>query len=187
MQQSVCPVCGAVVSAGDCFCMDCGAALAASQPKDSAGSCPNCGCPVEEDSLFCVNCGIQLSQAAMAFQPPYGGTRFMPTRTPQDHRDAMPKPAASTPHADKPHVIPMDGGMTLGMEDDLTVRQRLLMITKEEASQGCRKILEIDGTKLEINIPAGIGEGTKLDVAGWGYRDEETGAQGPLRLSVIVM
>ncbi|MBR3226730.1 MAG: zinc-ribbon domain-containing protein [Atopobiaceae bacterium] len=62
-----CPNCGAIASAGDKFCMECGTALPAKEEPTSAYAqpipniCPACGNPVDPSFKFCMTCGHKLS------------------------------------------------------------------------------------------------------------------------------
>lgn len=56
-QGPTCPKCGASVSEGDKFCMECGSSLAAA-PKPNV--CPACGSAVDPSFKFCMTCGHKL-------------------------------------------------------------------------------------------------------------------------------
>lgn len=61
--EPTCPQCGAVVSATDKFCMNCGASLAREDvpaPVYNPNTCPACGNPVDPSFKFCMICGHKL-------------------------------------------------------------------------------------------------------------------------------
>ncbi len=55
-----------------------------------------------------------------------------------------------------------------------------LDLTPEEAAQGCRKRVTVNGKSYDISIPAGSREGLALRINGRGKEDPATGARGNL-------
>lgn len=62
--------------------------------------------------------------------------------------------------------------------------QTPLTITLEEAFHGARKTLELDRRRMEVKIPPGVGDGSRIRVSGVGPGDD--GARGDLYLVVTV-
>lgn len=61
---TVCPNCGAEISAGACFCPGCGKKAEENIVSDTveapgADHCPSCGSPLRPDALFCGKCGLK--------------------------------------------------------------------------------------------------------------------------------
>lgn len=63
-----------------------------------------------------------------------------------------------------------------------------LKLTKEEAANGCKKIISIpDGRKVRINVPKGSDKpNTQLRLAGLGREDPATGAKGTLYVKLVM-
>ncbi|MBR6420578.1 MAG: protein kinase [Oscillospiraceae bacterium] len=55
-----------------------------------------------------------------------------------------------------------------------------LALTPEEAAQGCRKRVTVNGKSYDITVPAGSREGLALRINGRGKEDPATGARGNL-------
>lgn len=60
-------------------------------------------------------------------------------------------------------------------------------ISLEEASSGTRRVLEKDGRRIEVKIPAGVKTGSKVRIAGEGAPGIGGGATGDLYLKVTVL
>ncbi|MGQ9627613.1 MAG: DnaJ C-terminal domain-containing protein [Anaerolineae bacterium] len=60
-------------------------------------------------------------------------------------------------------------------------------ITLEEAFRGTKRILQVDGEKLEVSIPPGVDTGSKVRVAGKGAPGLGGGARGDLFLKIKVL
>lgn len=169
--------CGAPIYGGEAFCTGCGKRIGGggtqlAKPDDSSspvGSCPQCGHEVFEGDLFCTYCGYGLNGGS-------SGERDTDERihqpAPEPLRDGVYRPVPAEPLVDDDHP---------------TARPKSVRITREEARTGCQKTIEVDGRSITVELPAGIGWETKLDVPGFGYFDEATGAQGPLRLSFRIV
>ena len=59
-------------------------------------------------------------------------------------------------------------------------------ITLQEAFHGTRRILQVDGRRLEVQIPPGVKTGSKVRVKGEGGRGAASGSRGDLFLQVEV-
>jgi curved DNA-binding protein len=60
-------------------------------------------------------------------------------------------------------------------------------ITLEDAFSGAQLMLEVNGRKLEVKIPAGVKTGSRVRVAGEGQPSAGSGARGDLYLRIKVM
>jgi curved DNA-binding protein len=60
-------------------------------------------------------------------------------------------------------------------------------ITLEDAFSGAQLMLEVNGRKLEVKIPAGVRTGSRVRVAGEGLASAGSGARGDLYLRIKVM
>jgi len=60
-------------------------------------------------------------------------------------------------------------------------------VTLEEAFQGASRVLEIDGRRLEVKIPAGVRTGSKVRVASEGGKGAAGGGAGDLFLKINVL
>jgi DnaJ-class molecular chaperone len=60
-------------------------------------------------------------------------------------------------------------------------------VTLEEAYRGAQRIVEIDGKRLEVKIPAGVKTGSRVRVAGEGLPVGASGTRGDLYLRVNVL
>lgn len=67
------------------------------------------------------------------------------------------------------------------------MRPTLLRLTREEARNGCRKTVVVDGRHISVNVPPGASVRTPVDIPNLGYRDERTGEVGPLRVCFHVV
>jgi curved DNA-binding protein len=66
------------------------------------------------------------------------------------------------------------------LEEELTV-------TLEEAFQGAQRLLEVDGRRLEVKIPAGVKTGSRVRVAGEGLPVRRGGQRGDVYLRIQVL
>jgi curved DNA-binding protein len=60
-------------------------------------------------------------------------------------------------------------------------------VTLEEAFQGAQRLMEIDGRRLEVKIPAGVQTGSRVRVAGEGMPSGRSGQKGDLYLRIKVL
>jgi curved DNA-binding protein len=60
-------------------------------------------------------------------------------------------------------------------------------ITLEEAFHGTQRLLQLDGRRLEVKIPAGVKTGSRVRVAGEGAPGAAGGASGDLYLKINVL
>jgi DnaJ-class molecular chaperone len=60
-------------------------------------------------------------------------------------------------------------------------------ITLEEAFQGTQRLMEVDGRRLEIKIPAGVKTGSKVRMAGEGPAAGRGGPRGDIYLVIKVL
>jgi DnaJ-class molecular chaperone len=60
-------------------------------------------------------------------------------------------------------------------------------ITLEEAYQGTRRLLEADGSRLQVKIPPGVKTGSRVRVAGRGGRGAGGGPAGDVFLRIKVL
>ncbi len=60
-------------------------------------------------------------------------------------------------------------------------------ITLEEAFRGGQRLIEMDGRRLEVKIPAGVKTGSRVRVAGEGLPAAGTGKRGDLYLRIRVL
>lgn len=60
-----CPACGAMTSAGQKFCSECGAQLDRAPPATAAAPprCASCGAPLEPGLRFCTQCGSPIARS----------------------------------------------------------------------------------------------------------------------------
>lgn len=74
-----CPKCGAALSAGDVFCMKCGAKVGGDpEPVISSNVCPICGASVSPGDVYCIRCGNQIGGASTGGVCPNCGTPTEP-------------------------------------------------------------------------------------------------------------
>jgi hypothetical protein len=163
------------------------------QPNDQnddvpVGYCIYCGGPLSSDDVFCTQCG----------KPVESNER---SGLPLDERPADEHEAAPVDTGDVPPFVDVarrsedaassweqaEPAKTYEDDDDPTVRSQLLIITPDEARDGCMKTLRLkDGTEIQVDVPAGANPGTKVDIAGMGLEDARTGRRGPLRVSFYI-
>jgi curved DNA-binding protein len=60
-------------------------------------------------------------------------------------------------------------------------------VTLEEAFKGSQRLLDVDGRRLEVKIPAGVKTGSRIRVAGEGPSASQGGARGDIYLVVNVL
>lgn len=60
-------------------------------------------------------------------------------------------------------------------------------ITLEEAFQGTQRLMEVDGRRLEVKIPAGVKTGSKVRMAGEGMAAGRNGPRGDIYLVIKVL
>jgi DnaJ-class molecular chaperone len=65
--------------------------------------------------------------------------------------------------------------------------QGTIEVTLEEAVQGTRRTVEVDGRRLEVKIPAGVREGSRVRVSGEGGSGTGGGPRGDLYLQVRML
>lgn len=194
-----CPQCGAELYGNEVFCTQCGASLgdgtqgASETPR--IGRCPNpyCQRPIYAGDVYCTYCGQDL-QGGVGPQP--SGPDAV---TPKRGNGPTVLVDSSTPPFGEAidHTVPVNGSSGSGVtfakplewtdDDCITARPQMVRLTREEARMGCRKTVEVDGRFIKVDIPAGVGLYTKLDVPNLGYYDEATGERGPLRLSFRIV
>ena len=185
-----CPYCGADLFGNEVFCTQCGQSLGttsqSTQGPAVVGSCPNpdCGAPIYEGDVFCTTCGMDLGSAGVT--PPAGNGYGLAGGGPTVMN---PLGGQGGPVGDTTTSAPLPPDPVTGIADDdtPTARPMMVRISREEARMGCRKTIEVDGQQISVDIPAGVGIYTKLDVPNLGYFDEMTGDRGPLRLSFRIV
>jgi hypothetical protein len=123
--------------------------------------------------MFCIVCGAPLSGAGApanaALQSPAAGY------------------GAATPLDNAVQDGPVFAdGTRLKDEAPISARAQLVILTREEAANGCCKTITIDGTAYDVDIPGGITPTTILDVPGLGYTDPVTGTPGVVKLSFFI-
>ena len=69
---------------------------------------------------------------------------------------------------------------------DPSERHELVIITRAEAISGCRKIVEIDGSRLVIDIPPNFTARDSMVFPGYGYPDPATGERGKLKVQFLI-
>ena len=194
----ICPRCNAFLEPGYDFCFNCGYKLETGGAKaaDPARVCPRCSSPVEEGDAVCWSCGYRLvgtlrvdsddDLAIASLDNPVIDDGY-PERIPQFDEPPL---ASQEPEVDA--VVQRDSYQGIIAPKDVSpnVANMLVVITRDEARLGCVKEIEVDeagfGSTIKVRIPAGIKLGTKVDVPGLGYFDENTGQRGPLRLSFYI-
>jgi curved DNA-binding protein len=62
-----------------------------------------------------------------------------------------------------------------------------LQVTLEEAYRGTKRMLQLDGRRIEVNIKPGVKTGSRVRVAGQGYPGANMGEPGDLYLNVEVL
>ena len=60
-------------------------------------------------------------------------------------------------------------------------------ITLEEAFHGAQRLVELDGKRLEVKIPAGVKTGSRVRVAGASFGGSKSDARGDLYLRINVL
>ncbi len=60
-------------------------------------------------------------------------------------------------------------------------------ITLEEAFRGAHRLMEVDGRRLEVKIPAGVKTGSKVRMAGEGLPGGRNGSRGDIYLVIKVL
>jgi DnaJ-class molecular chaperone len=65
--------------------------------------------------------------------------------------------------------------------------QGIVEITLEEAVHGTRRIVEVDGERVEVKIPAGVRDGSRVRVSGEGGPGSGGGPRGDLYLQVRLL
>ena len=165
-------------------CPYCGMALSGApegnQDPSIVGTCSVCGDPLYEGDRFCTSCGASID-APVSVQPTVTtwSTEYAVPDAPSPDVPAYMSVGASALAPELPNGIAED--------DTVTARPMMVRISRDEARMGCRKTIEVDGQFVTVDIPAGVGIYTKVDVPNLGYFDEMTGARGPLRLSFRIV
>ena len=160
---SKCPVCNETLYGDERYCTNCGYDL-----HSSASSGNNGWVPVEDAVIIgtCSNCGSVLYQ---------GDKYCVMCRTP------VPAASASTGYTS-------DSSDNKAEQDwQPLVRPVLLRLTRKEARNGCRKSVEVDGQSISVDVPANAATRRYVEIPGRGYRDEQTGEIGPLRVCFRVV
>lgn len=62
-----------------------------------------------------------------------------------------------------------------------------LQVTLEEAYRGTKRMLQLDGRRIEVNIKPGVKTGSRVRVAGQGYPGVDAGEPGDLYLNIEVL
>jgi curved DNA-binding protein len=62
-----------------------------------------------------------------------------------------------------------------------------LQVTLEEAYRGTKRMLQLDGRRIEVNIKPGVKTGSRVRVAGQGYPGVNAGEPGDLYLNIEVL
>lgn len=181
-----------------------GAAPTPYQPTAPAGAapaasnvCPACGAPLEPDAAFCIVCGKPVQAqggAAPAAPAPGNGTVVVSQnpggiQQPAQPANVNPGPVAAAPVSPNPAqkpAAPVGPGTHTVPADELDMYTQLVFLTREEAAKGCSKIIEVDGKKFQVSIPAGTNAGSKLDFPGYGYVNDRTHQRGILRLNFYI-
>jgi curved DNA-binding protein len=60
-------------------------------------------------------------------------------------------------------------------------------VTLEEAFHGTQRLMEVEGRRLEVKIPAGVKTGSKVRMAGEGLASGRSGARGDIYLVIKVL
>ncbi|PKO21154.1 MAG: molecular chaperone DnaJ [Chloroflexi bacterium HGW-Chloroflexi-1] len=85
------------------------------------------------------------------------------------------------------------GGMGAGARDRGQAPPRLrdmeheVEVTLEEAFRGAQRLMEVDGHRLEVKIPAGVKTGSRVRMAGEGLPGGKTGPRGDIYLRTSVL
>ena len=155
-------------------------------PQPQATACPACGAPVNPGDAFCTSCGAPLGAAPA---PGYGqqGQVTMPTDNQPTTTPTFGGAQVYSAGAPAAARGPQDGVSSLIKEEaPITSRPQLMLLTREEARNGCTKTIEVDGQIYSVDVPAGITEDTVLDLPGIGYFDTDTGVRGSVRLTFFI-
>lgn len=127
--------------------------------------CEKCGAELFSGDMFCPDCGAPVMAAP---EPPMApAPEPIPPQPPAPPQEP-PKPAAENEKI------------------DLSERHELVILTREEAISGCRKILEIDGRNLEITVPPHYDIQRSMFFQGLGYHDRATGKTGDLKVDFVI-
>ena len=153
---SVCPACGAPLNPGDAFCTTCGTAVGA-----APASAPAYG------------------QQGPASAPAYNQTPAMPAYGGGAQAYSAGAPAAAY---GQQNAVPAQ----IKEEAPITSRPQLMLLTREEARNGCTKTIEVGGQMYSVDVPAGVTEDTVLDLPGIGYFDTDTGVRGSVRVTFFI-
>ena len=65
-------------------------------------------------------------------------------------------------------------------------KNELVFLTREEAMNGCRKEITVDGKTIPLDIPAKTTADTIITIPGLGYKDPTTGIKGDLNVQFFV-
>ena len=83
-------------------------------------------------------------------------------------------------------AVPTQGGQAAARTRDL---EHEVDITLEEAFHGAQRLMEVDGRRLEVKIPAGVRTGSRVRMAGEGLagKSSRAAARGDLYLRINVL
>src|SRR5574344_1012525 len=78
------------------------------------------------------------------------------------------------------------GGQTFYTEGDFADYQAELRLTLRQAMQTHQQALSINGKNVRITIPAGVADGQKIKLAGYGQPGAEGGPNGDLFITFVI-
>ncbi len=69
---------------------------------------------------------------------------------------------------------------------DPNERHELVFLTRDEAVKGCRKVIEVNGAKIAIDVPPNYKAEKAMIIKGYGHMNEETGERGNLKVQFLI-
>lgn len=130
--------------------------------------CGKCGYKLEDIDKFCPQCGAET----------------------QVYRDLMEavEPAPERPAENRLEIecVSMSVKPDKNYRVDPNERHELVFLTRDEAVEGCRKVIEVNGAKIAIDVPPNYKAEKAMIIKGYGHMNEETGERGNLKVQFLI-
>ncbi len=137
--------------------------------------CGKCGYKLEDIDKFCPQCGAetQVYRDLMEAAEPAAPT---------------PEPAPERPAENRLEIecVSMSVKPDKNYRVDPNERHELVFLTRDEAVEGCRKVIEVNGAKIAIDVPPNYKAEKAMIIKGYGHMNEETGERGNLKVQFLI-
>lgn len=171
--------------------------------------CGKCGYKLEDIDKFCPQCGAEtqiyrdLMEAAEpapvreAVEPASVNdemeTESLKTDPEPEQETAEPAAPTPEPAPERPaenrleiECVSMSVKPDKNYRVDPNERHELVFLTRDEAVEGCRKVIEVNGAKIAIDVPPNYKAEKAMIIKGYGHMNEETGERGNLKVQFLI-